>query len=389
MKVVDVAEFYADQGGGVKTYINQKLRAGAERGHEVVVIAPGPEDKEEERHGGRILWLKGPEFFLDPRYYILRTQARVHELLDAERPDVVEGSSPWRGGRYAGRWRGDAFKVFIFHQDPVAVYPETLLGGALGLDRVNSLFSPYWRYLKGFSEQYDATVVAGHWLAAKTKKFGLQDPVAIPFGIEKQHFSPTRRSDDVRRRWLDACGVPTDMPLLVTVSRFHPEKRMGTLINAVKQAQKQTPFAWVIFGGGPLEGWIKRKVAPMERCHVAGYTKNRDELADAMAAGDGFLHGSAAETFGLVVAEAMCSGLPLIVPDVGGAADLASPAYAEIYRTGDAAACSDAILRLLGRDGGSLRGAVAEAGANDVRTVDQHFDALFAFYESRVAAKRG
>ena len=29
MKVIDVAEFYADQGGGVKTYINQKLRAGA------------------------------------------------------------------------------------------------------------------------------------------------------------------------------------------------------------------------------------------------------------------------------------------------------------------------------------------------------------------------
>ena len=42
MKVVDVAEFYADKGGGVRTYIHQKLEAGARLGHEVVVIAPGP-----------------------------------------------------------------------------------------------------------------------------------------------------------------------------------------------------------------------------------------------------------------------------------------------------------------------------------------------------------
>ena len=42
MKIVDVAEFYAELGSGVRTYINQKLEAGARAGHEVVVIAPGP-----------------------------------------------------------------------------------------------------------------------------------------------------------------------------------------------------------------------------------------------------------------------------------------------------------------------------------------------------------
>jgi len=42
VKIVDVAEFYAERGGGVRTYVNQKLAAAAAAGHEAVVIAPGP-----------------------------------------------------------------------------------------------------------------------------------------------------------------------------------------------------------------------------------------------------------------------------------------------------------------------------------------------------------
>ena len=82
MKVVDVAEFYADQGGGVKTYINQKLRAGAERGHEVVVIAPGPTGEVEERHGGKVVWIKSPPLPPDPRYFVFMRQAAIHEAID-------------------------------------------------------------------------------------------------------------------------------------------------------------------------------------------------------------------------------------------------------------------------------------------------------------------
>ena len=387
MKVVDVAEFYADQGGGVKTYINQKLRAGAERGHEVVVIAPGPTGEVEERHGGKVVWIKSPPLPPDPRYFVFMRQAAIHEAIDREQPDVLEGSSPWRGGRWAGRWQGDALKAFIFHQDPVAVYPETLLGW-MGRERVNRLFSPFWSYLRGVSERYDTTVVAGHWLADKLHGQRIQDPVAVPFGIDKHAFSPARRDAELRRTLLARCGAPDDAALLVTVSRFHPEKRLGTMARAVELVNKRRPVAWLIFGGGPMEGWLKRRVRKISGAHVFGYTKNRDELANALACGDAFLHGSAAETFGLVVAEALCSGLPLVVPSVGGAADLANPSYAETYEPGDAGACAEAIERLLDRRGDALTAAVADAAAARIGTMDDHFDALFALYERRLHARR-
>ena len=165
------------------------------------------------------------------------------------------------------------------------------------------------------------------------------------------------------------------------MSRFHPEKRLGTLVRAFKQAAAHRPMAWVVFGGGPLDGWLRRAVRGVDGVHVAGYTKDRDELADAMAAGDGFLHGSAAETYGIVIAEALCSGLPLVVQSVGGAADLASAAYAEQYEPGDAAGCAAAMLRLAELDAAATRDAVLHAATHRVRTIDQHFDDLFSTYE--------
>jgi len=44
MRIADVCAFYTPAGGGVRTYIDAKLRAAARFGHEMIVIAPG------ERH---------------------------------------------------------------------------------------------------------------------------------------------------------------------------------------------------------------------------------------------------------------------------------------------------------------------------------------------------
>jgi alpha-1,6-mannosyltransferase len=97
------------------------------------------------------------------------------------------------------------------------------------------------------------------------------------------------------------------------------------------------------------------------------------------------LHGSSAETYGLVVAEAICSGLPIIVPNQGGAADLADPSYAETYAPGDVAECSAAIERLLSRDRNALLAGCASAAQHDIGTMDDHFDQLFELYERLVA----
>jgi alpha-1,6-mannosyltransferase len=40
LRIVDVCAFYTPHGGGVKTYVEQKMRIGPELGHEIIILAP-------------------------------------------------------------------------------------------------------------------------------------------------------------------------------------------------------------------------------------------------------------------------------------------------------------------------------------------------------------
>ena len=102
-----------------------------------------------------------------------------------------------------------------------------------------------------------------------------------------------------------------------------------------------------------------------------------------LASADAYIHGCPAETFGMVIAEALCAGLPLVVPNAGGAAEMASPACAEFYAPDKAADCALAIERLLMRDPALLRRGALEA-ADRVNSTTDHFRALFSAYETIV-----
>jgi alpha-1,6-mannosyltransferase len=387
MKIVDVAESYSKHGGGVRTYVHHKLAAAASRGVEMVIVAPGTEDVQEEVEGGRIVWVRSARSPFDSRYGLFNDERAVHEVLDREGPDVVEGSSPWNGGRYVASyhptplwgWRGRVRKAFVYHTDPIAVWPQTFFGRRLGFDRVDRLCAPWWRRLRALTDAYDTTIVSGDWLSRRLRQFGIGRTSVVPFGIDKQRFSPAHRSDELRRRLLEKCGVPSDAKLLVAISRLDPEKRISTLIDAFAIASKQRPMGLVIFGRGALEGWYGRKAARTPGVHLHGYVSERDILSKALASADGFLHGSAAETYGLVVAEAICSGVPVIVPDRGGAAALAGPEYAARYRAGDPNDAAEAILRLLARDPARLA-AGCRAASKHIGTMDEHFHQLFDLY---------
>ena len=135
MRVVDISEFFSDFGGGVKTYAHQKLEASVKAGIETIIIAPGPADRRERRLGGEIIWVRSPVLPFDHRYHLFADMRPVHALLDELAPHVVEGSSTWRGGWMAATWRGSAARALFLHQDPVAVYPQSLFSPAIGAAR--------------------------------------------------------------------------------------------------------------------------------------------------------------------------------------------------------------------------------------------------------------
>ena len=95
MRIVDVCAFYSPSGGGVKTYVERKLRAGAMAGHEVIILAPSDSDEVMEANGGRIVMMPARRFPLDRRYSYFNDEQSLHDMLDRLQPDLVEASSPW------------------------------------------------------------------------------------------------------------------------------------------------------------------------------------------------------------------------------------------------------------------------------------------------------
>ena len=224
-------------------------------------------------------------------------------------------------------------------------------------------------------------------LAQRFAGFGLENIQVAPFGVERSKFSPNFYDATARREMLATCGLDEDASLLIAVGRHHPEKRLRTLIQAVSRAQKSRKVGLYMVGDGFLRASVERWAQWADHVYVAGQINDPEQLATVMASADALIHGSAAETFGLVLAEALCSGTPLIVPDAGASATFAGPGYSQTYRAGDADDAAEAILRLLSGDRAAQSRAALAAADAQVFHVEQHFEKLFELYE-RIAAER-
>jgi alpha-1,6-mannosyltransferase len=381
MKIVDVCAFYSATGGGVRAYVDEKFAAAERHGHTLSVIAPGAAHHVEARGKGRVVWVPGPFLPFDHNYRVFREAQPVWDALDAERPDVVEASSPWRAGWLAGKWPGKAARSLVFHQDFVAAYAHTYLDRALPRPAIDMLFAPYWRYARALSNHFDVTVTGGAWLTERLRRHGLHRPHTVPFGVPPNVFSAAHRDEALRRELLARCGVGPDARLLLMVSRMHPEKRHATVLRAFAQARRHRPMGLVLIGGGFNRARVEKLAQQAGHVHMAGAVTDRALLARMLASGDLLVHGSGAETYGFAVAEAMLSGLPAVLPDSGGAVDFATAGRTRVYATGNAASCAAAILDMLDMPPGA-------PPPDHIGTLDDHFAKLFALYEDLRARPR-
>ena len=387
MKLVDVCAFYAPKGGGVRTYIDRKLKAGAAMGHEIVVIAPGARDEIEQRGpGARIVWLKSTVFPLDFNYRYFSDVPALYTALDRENPDFVEASSPWRSASIIADWPGTAPRALIMHADPLSAYAYRWLDPVATRGTIDGLFDRYWRHLRKLDATYDLIVSASPGLSERLTAGGLTRVVTNPMGVDPGVFSPAHRDPALRKSLLDMCELPETATLLLGVGRFAPEKRWPMLVDAVTAAGNRHPVGLVLAGHGRDAKAIERRIGVNPHIRILAPITRRPELARVMASADALLHGCEAETFCMVAAEARASGLPLIVPDEGGAADQARAGGGWIYRSADAAAAADMIAQYcLGRESGV---ASAPTAIPEPRTMDDHFRELFATYE-RLLAQSG
>lgn len=381
MRIVDVCAFYTPHGGGVKTYVERKLRAGAAAGHEVIILAPGVgEDFTRGARGSRVVSLPSPRFPLDRRYGYFADEPALHAMLDRLEPDMVEASSPWTSAAMVARWQGAAPRALVMHADPLASYAYRWLRPLASQRTIDQAFGWFWRHLRRLDEQFDVVVSASDSLTDRMAAGGLEKTITLPMGVEPGLFSPDLRDADLRARLLARCGLPVDATLLLGVGRLSSEKRWPMVIEAVTAAAYRRPIGLVLLGDGRDRGRVVRAIGHNPHIQLLAPVTDRPKLAAIMASADALVHGCESETFCMVAAEAKASGLPVIVPSAGGASDHLRNWVGQHYAPGDKSSLAAAILRQ------TIRGRGHKPQPPSL-TMDEHFDRLFGIYADMIGTR--
>jgi trehalose synthase len=176
-----------------------------------------------------------------------------------------------------------------------------------------------WSYLSHFIERYDAAVLT---LKEYKQKISIPQlfflPAINPFSIKNRRLS--KKESDERLKHYE---IPTDLPLVVQISRFDRWKDPEGVIKAFKLARKEVDCTLVLLGNvatdDPEGADIYHSLIDCREERIIILSHQDTALVNALQSRAAVvLQKSIREGFGLTVAEAMWKGTPIIGGNVGG-----------------------------------------------------------------------
>lgn len=183
--------------------------------------------------------------------------------------------------------------------------------------------------------------------------------VRIPLGIDLHRFYPNAKDRIAVRGQL---GLSSDALVLGAIGHFGEEKGLDVVLEAFRALAQRRPSGslnLVILGEGTPAQTEKlnnlARTITTQRVIFSGFATDVERWYRAF---DVFVHGARLESFGLVLPEAMASGLPVVSTGVGGIPDIVRDGQTGYLVPSEAPEqLADAVERLL--DDRALRAALA------------------------------
>lgn len=162
------------------------------------------------------------------------------------------------------------------------------------------------------------TVVSKHLQNILKEKYDYENSTVIPMGCNTAYFSPANRIENYFSQG--------SQKVVLFVGRLAEKKGVPYLI----QAMQQVNALLMIVGSGPLEEECRSLVSQLHLEHKIHFLgpKPHTQLRSIYASADVFVAPSITtksgdvEGFGLVILEAMASGLPVVASSSGGITDI-------------------------------------------------------------------
>jgi glycosyltransferase involved in cell wall biosynthesis len=159
----------------------------------------------------------------------------------------------------------------------------------------------------------------------------------------KFHPSVSPASDVVERK-----GESNVLVIMVGTLGSGVNKRMDIGIQAVAEArQKGINVSLAIAGNGAQLKMLEELACTLNISSNVHFLGTRSDIANVLKASDIFCHCAPFEPFGIVAIEAMATGLPVIVPQSGGVAEIVETDVTGLtYPALDVSSLSNAIITL-------------------------------------------
>lgn len=299
MKVAIVTESFLPSINGVTNSVLRVIDTLLAEGHDLLVIAPtseGPSYRD-------VPVIKSPAVVLSGFPVAIPTPF-VSAALDRFEPDVIHVAAPfWLGGEAIAYGHRRNIPTVAIYQTDVAGYMKRY-----GLDFATSILDALTANIHKLATLTLAPTQDG---VDRLKGLGIENVEIWGRGVDLGLFSPTRRNtpaaEELRAKW-----APQAECIVGYVGRLAPEKQVGRLIEVCGIPGTRI----VIVGDGPDRHELEDRFTGYP-VTFAGRLSG-DDLANAYAAMDVFVHAGTEETFGQTIQEAHASGLPVVAPSIGG-----------------------------------------------------------------------
>ena len=181
MKLCDLTQFYSPHSGGVKRYVHEKISYIQQAtSDQHVLIIPGSKSKMVEAERSRIYSIRSPLLSRSSRYRAVLNLRAIEEILEREKPDLIESGDPYQVG-----WKAIASGVGL--RIPVvgfyhSHFPEAYLRTTsrfLGRTATEFMMDMARRYVRQIYNRFEATLVPSARLGNLLTDWGVQRVQAV------------------------------------------------------------------------------------------------------------------------------------------------------------------------------------------------------------------